>query len=132
MEKMLEVPEPYDEEAQDSGHLQRHELAVGANTGETQAHLGTALSLTDTGEGFQGGLDANFLSSSDELDALPFDFYEDPNVTQALIDFEQVMNYLPSDQPGEATFGAAGPEYATGSCFGGQDQNWIWGQNLRL
>ncbi|KAF4543385.1 Tall aerial hyphae-4 [Lasiodiplodia theobromae] len=131
MEKMLEVPEPYDEETHDSGHL-RDEVAVRDNTSETQTNLGTALSLTDTGEGFQGGLDTNFLPSSEELDALSFDFYEDPTVTQALIDFEQVMNYPPSDQPDEATFGAAGPEYATGSCFGGQDQNWIWGQNLRL
>lgn len=89
MEKMLEDPEPYDAEVQESSHLQRNELAVGDDTSETQPNLGTELSLTDTGEDFQGGLDANFLPSSEELDALSFDFYEDPTVTQALIDFEQ-------------------------------------------
>lgn len=88
MEKMLEVPEPHDEETGDSGNL-RNELAVGDSASETQANLGTALGLTDAGEGFQGGLDANFLPSSEGLDALSFVFYEDPTVTQALIDFEQ-------------------------------------------
>lgn len=89
MEKMLEVPELNDEEAQESGHPQRNELAVGDNTSETQANLGTILGLIDADEGFQSGLDANFLPSSEGLDALSFDFYEDPTVTQALIDFEQ-------------------------------------------
>lgn len=82
--------------------------------------------------------------------------YEDPTITQALLDFEQGMwclcltavtvlapfkvrhalsnsyctavSYIPDESAG-GTMSLAEADYSTGSCFSLQDQSWIWGSN---
>ncbi|KAK1675412.1 fungal-specific transcription factor domain-containing protein [Colletotrichum godetiae] len=53
-------------------------------------------------------------------------FSEDPIITQALSEFEQIMMYdingVGEEDPVEFS------EYLTESCFGRQDQGWIWNQ----
>ncbi|KAK2613251.1 hypothetical protein N8I77_000175 [Diaporthe amygdali] len=57
-----------------------------------------------------------------------FNFYEDPTITQALLDFEQAIICLP-DESTAGTLSLADAEYSTSSCFSIQDQSWIWDSN---
>lgn len=95
-------------------------------------------------------------ASSDAVESPGFSFYEDPTITQALLDFEQGMDclclsastgfarfrirhnlsdwfytavsYIPDESAG-GTMSLEEAEYSTGSCFSLQDQSWIWGSN---
>ncbi|QYT04342.1 Zn(2)-C6 fungal-type domain-containing protein [Trichoderma simmonsii] len=55
-----------------------------------------------------------------------FSFCENPSMTEALLDFEQVISYPPSDVADEDPPSLT-EDYLSRNYFVGQDQAWIWG-----
>ncbi|KZF23018.1 hypothetical protein L228DRAFT_141513 [Xylona heveae TC161] len=77
--------------------------------------------------------DQNLLDAPLQLDmpfdCTNFDFCENPSITEALLDFEQVINYPPSDTVDDDTSSSHAGELPSGGFHVGQDQGWIWGWN---
>ncbi|KAF2021573.1 hypothetical protein BU24DRAFT_362219 [Aaosphaeria arxii CBS 175.79] len=78
-----------------------------------------------------GNVESPHTSLTYTSDGLTMDLYEDSTITQALHEFEQVIN-LPTESPESGAFLNMESGQWMGSCFNSQDQSWIWGSNYQL
>lgn len=171
MKEMLEFPRPSDETAEasaigDLGHVDDSFNGPRRDGEEAQVPVDEGREPRQTASRLDDQLADTITVDTDSVPALAaspgavaspgFSFYEDPTITQALLDFEQGMwrlflsesivlapvrvrhdlsnccctavSYIPDESAG-GTMDLAEAEYSTGSCFSLQDQSWIWGSN---
>lgn len=161
MEKMFEFQEGNEGEEEDPrrDHSMFETMASGngsndrAENESSQVDLAAADALRNlrntggTSRPIEGEISP---AAADTTTTLPFDFYEDPIMTQALLDFEQgilvsfiytqepsadedtAITHIPNESVGDDTSFSTNSARLTESCFSNQDQSWIWGPNLLI
>ncbi|KAJ4857299.1 fungal specific transcription factor domain-containing protein [Trichoderma breve] len=74
----------------------------------------------------EGDHEPTRVASDSLMGNVEFSFCENPSMTEALLDFEQVISYPPSDVADEDPPSLT-EDYLSRNYFVGQDQAWIWG-----